>query len=144
LLRIRQSLGITRPRHIEPEHLSPNLVRGHRCAQTIRHTNFYPLWSGSICLGHVPSPEVRSLVAGKRNSWASLSPVPIASSVDCIESLHDGNRLHGYRHPVWTFVPQHPVLGLISSASPSNRREDSLTDCPRLGGIYDIIISLRE
>lgn len=34
--------GSTRPRHIEPEHLSPNLVRGHRCAQTILHTNLYP------------------------------------------------------------------------------------------------------
>jgi len=41
----------TRPRHIEPEHLSLNLVSAHGCAQIIHHTNFYPLCSGSICLG---------------------------------------------------------------------------------------------
>ena len=36
------SPAATRPRHIEPEHLSPNLVLAHGCAQTIRHANFYP------------------------------------------------------------------------------------------------------
>ena len=41
----------TRPRHIELEHLSSNLVWAHGCAQIIRHINFYPLCSGSICLG---------------------------------------------------------------------------------------------
>ena len=47
--------GFTRPRYIEPEYLSPNLVRCHRCAQTIRRTKLYPLCSGSICLGRVPN-----------------------------------------------------------------------------------------
>ena len=46
----------TRPRHIEPEHLSPNLVRDHRCAQTIRHTNSYPLCSGSYVPIHRIDP----------------------------------------------------------------------------------------
>jgi len=34
----------TRPRHIEPEHLSPNLVPVWEdgCAQTIPHTDSYP------------------------------------------------------------------------------------------------------
>ena len=38
----------TRPRHIEPEHLSPNLVWAHGCTLTIHHTNFYPVFGFNI------------------------------------------------------------------------------------------------
>ena len=34
-------LNHTCPKHIEPKHLSLNLVWGHRCAQTIRRTIFF-------------------------------------------------------------------------------------------------------
>ena len=41
-------LGSTSYRHLEPENLSPNFVWAVRYAQTICHTKFLSLCSGSI------------------------------------------------------------------------------------------------
>ena len=55
---VQAEFSLTRPRHIEPEYLSQNLLWAHERAQTIHHTNFYP-----VSRFNMPGTCNKSLVA---------------------------------------------------------------------------------
>ena len=114
----------TRPRHIEPEHLSPNLVRGHRCAQTIPHTNFYPPVFGFNMPGTCKQ-YFRILVAHELPLVAFLA-LPLIT---------------GLRHPCATPEP-HSLLAQYGFPSPQVREMPSNTEGSRILIAHDPTLSL--